>query len=88
MSNEQQANKLAMREKVWPERNADEKLEALKQSLCYALIHIEELRETVRHLTRHQHATNGEVLSPMNDDRNYPLGYQRNRIPMALQDKP
>jgi len=77
----------AMREKTWTERDADQKLEALRAGLIYAINQIHQLQETMDKMVRHSHDTRGVLTVELNADPQNPFGYLR-RIPMALRDEP
>ena len=74
------------REKIWPERTADEKLEELRQVVIRQCYLIERLEQQVRALLGHQHGAHGELLTVLNTHQNAPLGYAPSAIPMSLRD--
>lgn len=77
----------AAREKVWPERNADEKLEALRWEVRRLIRHNYELEKKVNDLMRHQHhPKSGNVLAPLDPD-GAQFGY-RYHEPYPLRDTP
>jgi hypothetical protein len=76
---------LASREKLWTERNQDEKLEALRLELLRVLAIADASRDASRNLMRHVHGARGEILCPL-DGIDGPHGYGRH-IPMSLRDK-
>lgn len=79
---------LAMRDKLWPERDIEQKLSALRSEVVRLLHLNENLQQQVAFLVEHQHGPRGELLTPMPGGRiNSPIGYQRNHVPTALRDK-
>jgi hypothetical protein len=88
MNNEQTQADIAIfppREKLWTERNQEEKLEALRLELLRVLAIADASREISHNLMRHVHGVHGEILVPI-DGSNGHRGYGRN-IPMSLRDK-
>lgn len=92
----QQANKVvgglggisaACREKTWPERDNDGKLEALRQELGRALNLCEDLKRTVYALTNHQHGPGGELMVPIQERLGNIAQNMRSYVPMSLRDK-
>jgi len=79
---------LACREKLWTERDASEKLEALRAELIRLSHLTSNLVDQVYKLVEHQHAPNGQVLGPIGERGSIgkPLGYQY-RVPVSLRDK-
>ena len=50
---------------TWPERNTDQKLEALRTQLLYLTWVIEDWSNRLGKLEVHQHSASGQVLSPI-----------------------
>lgn len=77
--------RLASREAIWPERDINQKLEALRQQvLCLTSI-IEDWRDLLSKLAVHQHSENGALVLPLRytEERRLHSPY----IPMGLRDK-
>ena len=87
MSNEQTQADIASfpsREKLWTERNQEEKLEALRQELLKTISGTQMAQEMSSRLMHHVHGLHGEILAPM-DRLDGPQG--RRYVPMSLRDK-
>lgn len=86
MSDEASNKCVAMRDKLWTERDAEQKLEALRQQVMQLIYVCQNQRAEINHLLRHQHGANGVLLTPFDDLSNRPPGY-RGHMPMGLRDK-
>jgi len=85
MSNDQ---KLATRERLWPERDESQKIEALRQEIVRLSHIVASLNDDVFKLRHHQHSPLGILTVPLDSgEQNFPRGYYRNSIPMSLRDK-
>lgn len=71
------------REKLWPERSVEEKLEALRAELSIALGQTKALQDRMSLLSMHEHGTHG-LLAPIP-----PAGLlsPSTRTPLSLRDK-
>lgn len=79
---------MAMREKLWTERDHDEKLAALRDHVLWLSHLLTEANERIHGLMRHEHCKSG-LLTPLSYSEHGlntgPRG--RNPIPTALRDK-
>lgn len=76
----------AMRERLWTERDTEQKLEALRQQVLRLTRDCNDQRATIAHLLTHQHGSNGTLLMSFESVSNGPSGY-RGHMPMSLRDK-
>ena len=85
MSNDNEIQSSPCREKLWTERDVEQKLEALRQHIIYLTDNAQSSRGVLNGLIRHEHSADGRLLVPLNDNNNGP--YRRDRVPTALRDK-
>ena len=78
---------LASRERLWTERDVEQKLEALRQQVVHLSYVIEQYNKNIDGLNIHQHAPDGRLLVPMFGASADLLGYDGGRIPIGLRDK-
>lgn len=80
---------VAMREKLWTERDTEQKLEALRQELLHLSYLCHDQRKQLERLMLHQHGAHGEILAPIHGPFvlvEHPREYSGN-TPMGLRDK-
>jgi hypothetical protein len=76
----------ACREKIWPERGIEEKLEALRREVLWLVEQTQDQQQAIGRLLQHQHGENGAVVVPMTENfPSYPPGYHYK--PTALAGK-
>ncbi len=78
---------MPMREKVWPERDVDEKLDALRCELLRLHNAVDKLREDVGELLFHEHNEIGKLTVPLVPS-DCKVGGLARRQPYTLRDKP
>ena len=76
---------MAVRDKNWNERNADERLEALREQVTWLTHRLAEAEQMVAKLRYHQHSPSGEIVVFLErvTDRIVP---HELRVPTALRD--
>jgi len=85
MSNDNEIQSSPCREKLWTERDVEQKLEALRQQLIYLTHKTRSSRGVLDVLMRHEHGVDGRLLVPLIDSN---IGsYERDRVPTALRDE-
>ena len=77
----------AAREKIWPERDIEGKLEALRQQVLQLSFVIADWRERLARLEVHQHSASGQLLAPLGGPVDYSKPPARPYTPMGLRDK-
>ena len=79
---------MASQERIWPERDVEQKLEALRAQVLQLSFVIDDWRERLSKLEIHQHSASGQLLAPIGGpvvDSPRPPGYRY--VPMGLRDK-
>lgn len=80
------AGQLAMRDKLWPERDVEQKLQALRDQVVHLTHTVDWMREALQKMEQHEHGNNGLLVPPHDRSRDHPTGYYRH-IPTSLRDK-
>ena len=77
---------MAMREKLWPERDADEKLEALRECVTQLVYRLGEAEGTIRKLRGHGHSPSGDIVIYLREIDGRIEHYDL-RLPNGLRDQ-
>ena len=75
----------AMREPIWPERDVNGKLEALRQQVLHLISSLDACTTRLDKLLTHQHSMTGNLFVPLSDGiiERSPGHY----VPMGLRDQ-
>lgn len=79
-----ESSRVAMREKLWPERDSHEKMEALRVQVVSLLARSKAQSALIDKLLEHIHGPSGDICVPIHDSRS------TNRdlyIPVPLRDR-
>ena len=76
---------MAMREKLWPERNADEKFEALRECVTQLVYRLAEAESTIRKLRGHGHSPSGDIVVYLREIEGR-IDHYDLRLPVGLRD--
>lgn len=77
---------MAMREKNWPERNEEEKLEALRECVTQLVYRLAEAEGTLRKLRGHGHSPSGDIVIYLREIDGRIEHYDL-RLPTGLRDQ-
>lgn len=82
---ESESKCIPSRERLWTERDVDQKLEALRQQIVQLTHLTYSMSDESAGMNRHEHGVDGRILVPLVDNNIRP--YRRDRVPTALRDK-
>jgi len=74
------------RTKTWPERNADEKLEALREEVRTLIFRLAEAEALIAKLRLHSHSPSGDIVVYLKHHPEHLISYHPLRVPIGLRD--
>ena len=76
---------MAIRDKSWNERNADERIEALREQVTWLTYRLAEAEQMISKLRYHTHSTSGDIFVRMSDIGDKIVPHEL-RVPISLRD--
>lgn len=76
-----------IREKIWPERNTEEKLQALRDTVEVLLHRLTDAEQTIWYLRGHMHSPSGDIVIFMRSAGPASFQLSTERVPIALRDR-